>query len=43
MWQKCSVCKKPISDSCWDAHDPDQNLRNPSYTEHRAPAAPPAS
>ena len=49
MWQKCSVCKKPIafggaylkcgvstcnrkrfqlyfcSDSCWDAHNPDQN------------------
>ena len=31
------------SDSCWDAHNPDQNHRNPSYTEHRAPAGPPAS
>ena len=64
MWQKCSVCKKPIpfggaylkcgvsscnrkrfqlyfcSDSCWDAHNPDQNHRNPSYTEHRAPVGP---
>ena len=64
MWQKCSVCKKPIqygapylkcavstcnrkrfqlyfcSDSCWDAHNPDQNHRNPAYTEHVAPKAP---
>lgn len=28
------------SDSCWDAHNPDQNHRHPSYTEHVAPAAP---
>jgi hypothetical protein len=64
MWNKCSVCKKPIafgapylkcaistcnrkrfqlyfcSDSCWDAHNPDQNHRNPAYTEHVAPKAP---
>jgi len=26
------------SDSCWDAHNPDQNHRNPGYTEHTAPA-----
>ena len=25
------------SDSCWDAHNPDQNHRNPGYTEHTAP------
>ena len=31
------------SDSCWDAHNPDQNHRNPSYTEHRAPAGPAVS
>ncbi len=64
MWNRCSVCKKPIqygapylkcaistcnrkrfqlyfcSDSCWDAHNPDQNHRNPAYTEHVAPKAP---
>ncbi|MGQ0508560.1 MAG: hypothetical protein ACT4TC_24950 [Myxococcaceae bacterium] len=28
------------SDSCWDAHNPDQNHRNPSYTEHTAPSGP---
>ena len=28
------------SDSCWDAHNPDFNHRNPGYTEHVAPAAP---
>lgn len=26
------------SDSCWDSHNPDQNHRNPSFTEHVAPA-----
>jgi hypothetical protein len=30
------------SDSCWDAHNPDFNHRNPGYTEHVAPAAPAA-
>jgi len=25
------------SDSCWDAHNPGQNHRNPGYTEHVAP------
>ena len=64
MWQKCSICKKPIgfgaqylkcaistcnrkrfqlyfcSAECWDAHNPDQNHRNPGYTEHLAPRAP---
>src|SRR4051794_33628197 len=28
------------SDECWDAHNPDQNHRNPGYTEHFAPKAP---
>jgi hypothetical protein len=28
------------SDTCWDAHNPDQNHRNPGYTEHVAPKAP---
>ena len=28
------------SDSCWDAHNPDQNHRNPGYTEHVAPGRP---
>ena len=28
------------SDSCWDAHNPEQNHRNPAYTEHVAPAKP---
>ena len=27
------------SDECWDAHNPDQNHRNPGYTEHVAPAS----
>jgi hypothetical protein len=27
------------SDSCWDAHNPDFNHRNPGYTEHIAPLA----
>jgi hypothetical protein len=25
------------SDSCWDAHNPDFNHRNPGFTEHTAP------
>ncbi|MFL5378975.1 MAG: hypothetical protein ACJ787_13775, partial [Myxococcales bacterium] len=28
------------SAECWDAHNPDQNHRNPGYTEHVAPKAP---
>ncbi|MFL5312917.1 MAG: hypothetical protein ACJ79H_20990 [Myxococcales bacterium] len=27
------------SAECWDAHNPDQNHRNPAYTEHIAPKA----
>lgn len=27
------------SDECWDAHNPDQNHRNPGFTEHKAPLA----
>ena len=27
------------SGECWDAHNPDQNHRNPGYTEHIAPEA----
>lgn len=27
------------SDACWDAHNPDQNHRNPGFTEHTAPLA----
>lgn len=28
------------SDACWDAHNPEQNHRNPGYTEQVAPPGP---